>query len=430
MTLRDYLGVIRRRWLLIAAFMAAGILAAIAVLAIVPPTYTAATRVLVSLNNARTPAELEQGNNFVQARTRSYVVAARSPLVLNSVIEQMRLPEGPEELARKIEANAELNTVVITISVTDTSPARAASIAESLVRNFIRSVEDIERPEDSTGSLVKLSLIAPATEPTSPSAPNRTVVLAAGTLGGLGLGLIAALALNRLNLRFRSVDEVGRVTSLPVLGTLDNERATSKKQRRQGSSEFSRWDFFREIRNKVLASPSPNGKRILMVASPMPGEGASTVALDLAVSLSRIGQKVVLVDANLRSPGVTRQLGMEPSPGLTDVLRGSAGTMDAIDPFAADVHILPSGNNVGDPAGLVDSRALTEVIHELSQNYDTVILDASPLCTDADSAVLSRQVDGVILVVRLGRSSSRQLRRALVLLETSGSDILGIIANR
>lgn len=167
-----------------------------------------------------------------------------------------------------------------------------------------------------------------------------------------------------------------------------------------------------------------------MVASPMPGEGASTIALDLAVSLSRIGQKVVLVDANLRSPGVTRQLGMEPSPGLTDVLRGSAGTMDAIDPFAADVHILPSGNNVGDPAGLVDSRALTEVIHELSENYDTVILDASPLCTDADSAVLSRQVDGVILVVRLGRSSSRQLRRALVLLETSGSDILGIIANR
>lgn len=430
MTLRDYLGVIRRRWLLIAAFTVAGILAAIAVLAIVPPTYTAATRVLVSLNNARTPAELEQGNNFVQARTRSYVVAARSPLVLNSVIEQLRLPEGSEELARKIQANAELNTVVVTISVTDTSPARAALIAESLVRNFIRSVEDIERPEDSTRSLVKLSLIAPATEPTSPSAPNRTVVLAAGTLGGLGLGLIAALALSRLNLRFRSVDEVGRVTSLPVLGTLETGRTTSKKRRKPGSSQFSRWDSFREIRNMVLASRPLNGKRILMVASPMPGEGTSTIALDLAVSLSRSGQKVVLVDADLRSPGVTGQLGMDPSPGLSDVLQGSTGIMAAIDQSGADVHILPSGSSVGDPAGLIDSRALTEVIHELSENYDTVILDASPLCTDADSAVLSRQVDGVILVVRLGRSSSRQLRRALMLLETSGADILGIIANR
>lgn len=167
-----------------------------------------------------------------------------------------------------------------------------------------------------------------------------------------------------------------------------------------------------------------------MIASPMPGEGTSTIALDLAVSLSRIGQKVLLVDANRRSPGVTAQLGMEPSPGLSDVLQGSAGTMTAIDQSAADVHILPSGSDVGDPAGLVDSRALAELIRELSGSYDTVILDASPLCTDADSAVLSRQVDGVILVVRLGRSSSRQVRRAVALLETSGSDVLGIIANR
>jgi capsular exopolysaccharide synthesis family protein len=416
--------------LLIAAFTVAGIVAAIATLAVVPPTYSAATRVLVSLNNARTPAELEQGNNFVQARTRSYVVAARSPLVLSSVIEQLRLPEDPEELAGKIEANAELNTVVITITVSDRSPARAATIAESLVRNFIRSVEDIERPEGSTGSLVKLSLIAPATEPNSPSAPNRNVILAAGTLGGLGLGLVAALTLSRLNLRLLSVDELSRLTRLPVLGTLDTARTSPKKRRKRPSLQFSRGDSYREIRNRVLSSRLPFDKKILMFASPMPGEGTSAIALELAASFSRTGRKVLLIDANLRSPGITSRLGPTPSPGLSAVLLGGTDVMQAIDTSRPDVHVLPAGRKVEDPAGLIDSHTLTELVHNLGEIYDMVILDAPALCMDADSAVLARRADGVILVLRLGRSSTRQLRRALVLLESSGSDMLGIIANR
>lgn len=430
MTVQDYLRVIRRRWLLIAAFTAAGILAAIATLAVVPSTYSAATRVLVSLNNARTPAELEQGNNFVQARTRSYVVAARSPLVLNSVIEQLGLPEDPEELARKVEANAELNTVVITITVSDTSPARAATIAESLVRNFIRSVEDIERPEGGSGSLVKLSLIAPATEPTSPSAPNRNVILAAGALGGLGLGLIAALALNRLNLRLHSVAELSRLSRLPVLGTLDAARTSTKKRRTRQSLQFSQRDSYREIRNKVLSSRIPFEKKVLMVASPMPGEGSTSVALDLAASISRTGQKVLLIDANLRSVGLADRLGAVPSPGLSDILQGGNDAMQAIDASRPGVHVLQSGKKVDDPAELIDSASLSELIQDLRQSYDMVILDAPALCTDADAAVLARRAEGIILVVRLGRSSTRQLRRALALLESAGSDILGIIANK
>lgn len=104
--------------------------------------------------------------------------------------------------------------------------------------------------------------------------------------------------------------------------------------------------------------------------------------------------------------------------------------MQAIDTSRPDVHVLPAGRKVEDPAGLIDSHTLTELVHNLGEIYDMVILDAPALCTDADSAVLARRADGVILVLRLGRSSTRQLRRALVLLESSGSDMLGIIANR
>lgn len=430
MTMRDYLTIIRRRWLLIATFTTLGILAAIAILATVPPTFTAESRVLVSLNNARTPAELEHGNNFIQTRTRSYVVAAKSPFVLDPVINQLGLPENAASLGRKIEATAELNTVVITISVSDPSAARAATIAESLTRHFIRSIEDNERPPDSTVSLVKLSIIAPAREPDTPSAPNRNVVLAVGTLAGLGLGLALALALNLRNFRIRSVQELGRLTPLPILGTLVLDATSPKRARERSPLQFSRSESYREIRNTLLASTGPGNKRTVLITSSLPEEGKSLIAVDLAISLSQVGQEVILVDANVRFPSLAQDLGLRPAPGLSDVLNGRFETKDVLHKIGThDLDVLVAGNRVLAPAELVDSHALADLVDDAGHNYDTVILDGSALTTDADAAVLSSQVDGVILVARLGKSSSRELKRALMLLESSGGTVLGIIVN-
>ncbi|RDV08109.1 chromosome partitioning protein [Arthrobacter sp. RT-1] len=428
--MQDFTTMIRRRWLLIVACTALGITAAVATLAAIPPTYTAETQVLVSLNNARTPAELEQGNNFIQARTRSYVVAARSPLVLDSVIDELGLPENAQSLARKIDATAELNTVVITISVKDASAVRATRIAESLVRNFIRSIEDVESTPDRSASLIKLSLISPATEPTSPSAPNSAVVLTVGTLLGLGLGLAVTLALTRLNFRIRDVRELGWLTRLPILGTLVFDTATPTRHRERSPLHFSRSESYRAIRNTILASSGPAAKRTMLVTSSIPDEGKSAVALDLADSLSQVGEKVILVDANFRCASLTDYLGLTPAPGLSDILNRRLEVGDALHKHGThDVHVLTAGTSVPDPAEVIDSPALGELIQDLRHNYDTVILDASPLSTDADAAVLSRHVDGVILVVRLGTSSSRQLKQALLLLESSRSNVLGIIVN-
>ncbi|MEV8133605.1 polysaccharide biosynthesis tyrosine autokinase [Pseudarthrobacter oxydans] len=428
--MRDYLTMIQRRWLIIVTFTALGIMTALATLAAISPTYTSESQVLVSLNNARTPAELEQGNNFIQARTRSYVVAARSPLVLDSVIDQLRLPETAQSLARKIDASAELNTVVITISVTDASAARATEIAESLVRNFIRSIEDIESTPDSSASLVKLSLISPPTEPTGPSAPQKDVVVTVGTLSGLGLGLAVTLALARLNFRIRNVRELGWLTQLPILGTLVFDAATPTRHRERSPLHFSRSESYRSIRNTILASSGPAAKRTVLVASSTPDEGKSAIAVDLAGSLSQLGQKVILVDADFRCASLTEYLGLNRAPGLSDILNGRMKVGDALHKYGThDLDVLAAGTRVPDPAELVDSPAVGELIQELRHNYDTVILDASPLSADADTAVLSRHVDGVILVVRLGKSSSRQLKQALLLLESSRSNVLGIIVN-
>lgn len=431
MTVQDYLRIIQRRWLLIAACGGLGILAAFAVLATVPPTYTAEARVLVSLDNARTPAELEQGNNFIQARTRSYVVAARSPLVLDSVIDQLGLPENAQSLARRVEAAAELNTVVITIAVKDASAAQATEIADSLVRNFISSIEAIESPSDSAASLVKLSLLAPATEPQSPSAPNTAVILAAGTAAGFGLGLGLAFALSRLAFRIRTVHEIGLLTSLPVLGAVVYDGTDPGTPRGRRLQQVPRTESYREMRTALLAADSRDGRRSILVTSSIPGEGKNEIAADLAASLAQAGQRVVLLDADFRSrPGLAEHLGWYPEPGLSDVLQGRLEARDVL--FNHGTHhldVMPAGSEAATPAELVDSPALENLLRDFHRTYDSVVLAGPPLANNADAAVLASKVDGVVLAVRLGQSTSRQLKRALLLLEASGSTVLGIIAS-
>ncbi|MFJ5954518.1 YveK family protein [Paenarthrobacter sp. NPDC092416] len=152
MNIRDYVRILRRNWILITAFTLFGLLAGGLLTVLSKPTYTAETQLFVAIQNSGTVQELQQGNNFSQARVLSYVQTIDSPLVLQPAIDSLGISVSAEELASRVTATTELNTVLIKISVSDASAVQAAALAQAVGDSLIRTVDTLEKPK--TGGVV------------------------------------------------------------------------------------------------------------------------------------------------------------------------------------------------------------------------------------------------------------------------------------
>ncbi|MFJ6004039.1 YveK family protein [Arthrobacter sp. NPDC092385] len=193
MELSDYLRILRRNWLLITVCAVIGLLLGAVASFAVRPTYTAQTKLFVATQSSGSVQELQQGNTFTQARVQSYVETVSEPLVLQPVVDSLGLDLTAAQLAGKVAATADLNTVIITIAVEDTSPVQAAAVAQATADSLVQSVEGLESPTEGGISPVNLTVITPATAPSEPSAPNTRLNLALGLLAGLALGVGAAV---------------------------------------------------------------------------------------------------------------------------------------------------------------------------------------------------------------------------------------------
>lgn len=167
-----------------------------------------------------------------------------------------------------------------------------------------------------------------------------------------------------------------------------------------------------------------------MVTSALPGEGKTTTATNLAVTLAEGGQKVLLIDADLRRGDTAALLGLEGSVGLTSVLIGSSELEESTQQHQqSGLHFLAGGPRPPNPTEVLQSPAAGELFRRLSKAYDVVIIDTPPLLPVADASVLARESDGAILVVAHGQTSRQQLRHATDQLHGVGAHIVGTVIN-
>jgi capsular exopolysaccharide synthesis family protein len=170
---------------------------------------------------------------------------------------------------------------------------------------------------------------------------------------------------------------------------------------------------------------------VLAVTSSLPAEGKSTVSGNLAVALAETGARVLLVDADLRRPAIAELLGVEGGVGLTTVLAGAARVEDVVQDWGGkQLQVLASGPVPPNPAELLGSPAMRGLLEDLRGRYDHVVIDTAPLLPVADAAVLSRLVDGTLLVAQAGRVRRAELTRALGNLDQVSARVLGIVLNR
>lgn len=432
MDLSDYLRVLRRNWILVLALTLLGVLVGGGAALLSKPVYTANTKLFVAIQNSGSVQELQQGNTFTQARVQSYAKTVESPIVLQPVIDNLGLDTTADQLAGQVKATTDLNTVLIEITATDHSPVRAAAIAQAVSNSLIDAVENLEKPKTGGSSPVNLSIIQPASAPSSPSAPDTRMSLLLGLVVGLAAGIGGALLKNTLDNRVRGENELRSITDASILGGIAFEQsAVAKPLLTQTASQSPRAESFRQLRTNLQFANLSGRAKTVLVTSSLPGEGKSTTAVNLAIAMAQSGISVCIVDADLRRPMVSEYLGLEKNAGLTTALVGSADVLDLIQPWGEEgLYVLTSGQIPPNPSELLGSVEMANLVAQLEETFDAVIVDAPPLLPVTDAAVLSQHVGGVILVVGSQKLRKHELEKSLGALQLVGSNLLGLVLNR
>ena len=434
MGLNEYVRVLRKRWRLITAAALVGLCLAVAYIATTTRVYRATVQLFVSTQGTGQDglSAAVAGSQFSQARVTSYAQIVNTPPITEAVVQRLNLPLTPQDLAPKITSAAIVNTVLINVSVNDTSPQRAADIANAVGTRFTEVVTNLERPNSGALSLVKVSVVRAASVPGGPVSPNRKVDLALGLFLGLLAGVAAAVLRETLDTSIRRPDQMQELTGLATLGVIAfDPDAGAQPLIVEVSPHSPRSEAFRQLRTNLQFVDVDRPLHSLVVTSAVPREGKSTTTTNLALTLARAGLRVALVEGDLRRPRIGRYLNIDPNAvGMTDVLIGRLSLDDALLRYRDEqMWVLPSGATPPNPSELLGSTAMQSLMQELEKRFDIVLVDAPPLLPVTDAAVLATVTDGVLFVTRAGKTRREQVQRAVEALRSVDANLLGAVFN-
>ncbi|TFV52993.1 polysaccharide biosynthesis tyrosine autokinase [Blastococcus sp. TF02A-35] len=435
MSLSVFLGTLRRRW----SLLLAGVLVGLTVAGIGSLTaerlYTAESRLFFALESGNSAGDLAQGSNYLQGQVTSFALLAETPTVLGPAGEAPDVA-ATGSLAGQVTATVVPDTVIVAITATDPSADRAAAIANAVATQLERAVLDLSPVGEDGSPSVRADTVAPASVPSAPVSPRTSLNLAVGQLAGLLAGCVAALLRDRLDNRVRDTGVVAELTSLPVVGSIPTRPAGSTPGAVVDADPSGVVaEAFRQLRTNLqfvgVGDGDREGGRVTAITSSRPGEGKSTVAVDLAAALAETGARVLLVDADLRRPAIAERLGLEGAAGLTTVLLGRAGLPDLVQEWGTSgLHVLTAGPVPPNPSELLGSPAMRRLLEAAREEYDHVVVDTAPVLPVADAAILSRSVDGVLLLANVTRVRRAQLTEALRSLAQVEAGVQGVVLNQ
>lgn len=267
-----------------------------------------------------------------------------------------------------------------------------------------------------------------------PAKPLRLQVLAVSLAIGLMAGLGAAMLLDWMDHRIRSAAEVESLLGLPILGAVPHMLGKrSPVERGQEIHLYPKSEVaesYRTIRTGIRFGITDASSKTLLVTSPSPGDGKTTVASNLAIAIAQTGKRVLLVDADCRRPMVQRIYGLKEEIGLSSVLIGESEVAASIQRSSIDnLDVLPCGPLPPNPAEMLNSEAFTNLLRELSGQYDQIVVDSPPVAPVTDARILAAACDATVLVIRAEKTSRRVAEHARDALASVGAVLLGVVVN-
>ena len=442
MELREYWRILRAHWLGVVAIVAATVVLSGIYTWTQPKVYAANASGFVSAGTTVDAASGSINDSLAKSRATSYVVIATSRATAQYVIDDLGLDVSPATLVGSITVEQPLDTVNLEVTARAGTPEDAQELADAWVRGIATQVQAMEDPDghQADGTL-RVRPVETAALPTSPVSPNPPRNLALGAAVGLLLGFGYARIRHSGDRRLRtkegveelfSVNVVGQIPSAPGLDRDARQRAELTVGHRGPTIEqASASEAFRKLRTNLMYMNVDNPPRVVVITSPLPGDGKSTVAANLAAAVATSGEDVVLVDGDLRRPTVATSFGLVEGAGLSDVLAGRIALDDALQQAAEhpNLAVLAAGSIPPNPSELLGSKSMKQLLQKLAAGA-LVIVDAPPLLPVTDAAVLTARADGAFVVISAGRTLDEQLRQALDHLDAVDATTLGVVLNK
>ena len=377
------------------------------------------------------------GGQYIGAQTASQMAEVFPYILTSGVLEDVVAREmGMDSVPGSISATAEEGTNLLTMSVTSDDPQMAYDILHTVIDCY---------PEVAEFVLGNTSLTI-LDETGVPSDTQKEVVVRGsyrrGAVMGAGAGLVILCLYILLKKTVKSKDKLKSQINLPDMGSLPYIRNKKRKKKPEQNkvslinerTPASYQEAMRRLRIRVLKEVEENQTKTIMVTSSIPGEGKTTVAVNLAISLVRQGKKVVLVDCDLRNPSIADFLGItEQRPGIDSVLHKKAAVTDVLTEIDVNgenkLTLLLGEEEEKTDISLLGSKRMEGLIAELKNMADVVILDTAPAQLLADAALMARFVDAALYVIRYDYTKMYKIREGIQALAMSKIKMLGYVFN-
>jgi tyrosine-protein kinase len=432
MSVARAIGVLRKRWYIVLIATILGGVGAFAASSTVTPVYHSTASLYFSLRTASSGSDINQGSAYTQAQMLSFARLATSSVVLDPVADELDGDLSTNQLRRLMNVTIPQNTVILDIRVGSVDRERAALIANAVADSLVAAVDEVA-PDTAEG---QATVTARSIDPASPAAfqtsPNKQQDALLGAILGFIAASVALVLAAALDTRVRSESSLKAITALPLLGSIEQTPPSADPRPlaiRQPNGSAA--ESFRHVRSGLRFASASHETRSLAITSSIPTEGKTWLAVNLAFVLAETGKRVLLIDADLRKPRVADAFGIVGTVGLTTVLIDAIPLRSAVQPWPrSTLEILPSGAVPPNPAELLASERMKEIIQQVADEYDLVVIDTAPVQVVADATVIAQQVDSVLIVADTTRVRRAQLAATIEALERTGAHISGVVLNR
>ncbi len=406
------------------------------------PDYPKVRQIQNQINEIEAVLERER-KRAAQRITNDYLAAVRRESLIRQASEEQQREANTiaaksvqyNILRREVETNKQLYQGLL-------QRLKEAGVSAGLKASNIRIVDQAEPPKKPVKPIILLNL-------------------ALAVFLGLGLGVGIAFLQERLDNTVKNAEDVERFLRVPALafipsaeslngrrggvyGLFERSKTPTSDRNALGTALATRWhridlenqqhpglsEAFRNLRTSVLLSTADHPPSSILITSAQPGEGKTTVSTNLAISLAQLGQRVLLIDADMRRPDIHKLFGIRDNTGLVSFLTGRHGWQAMVHPTGlGGLDALFCGPVPPNPAELLSSERMRTLVVEAKREYGFVVLDSPPLLSVADSRILARLVDGVILVVKGGSASRELIQRAQSHARAVGANVIGVVLN-
>lgn len=486
MDFRTFVRILGTHWKLSITALLVCTIGAAFVTALQTKHYQSSATVLVSFSGATDLNEVYSGTEAAQERLSSYAQIAGGRIVAERAIRQLQLPLSVEDVLSQTQVKYTAKTVLFTISVKDTDPARAAALAGAMANQFGVIVPTLganpapngvavpptpgarpavgettppaDQPSDipeppvppgppapagppgPAGALgpagplgptgkpwpkARATVVEPPHIPRIPVSPVPMRNMLIGFIAGVLLAVAVALTREASDRSIRTREKLEEVSGLPTLAELPGKRGTAPRF----GTDTAFDDAVRGMRTRLLRAMGPAARRVL-VTGPFGGEGTTTTAMNLALALAEMGEDTLLVEGDSRRHVIAGLLRVESGEGLAHALANPANAAEAVKPTPISrVFVLASrfARRESLPASAYLPEVIDRTLDQLSSRFGRIVVDGPPVLATADAGLLAGAVHATVLVVRARRTTADELQDAITTLRATGAEIVGTV---